>query len=127
MNLALDIILAIFIVLLFGILVSLLCIFILHILMPRKVLKTYFKEPYFSATEIAMFTGFPFGYMRTGIFMRVLGFPAKGKKRGIKNAYQLAPVWYCKTSKYVILFFDINFSLFLLVTGIVSIYMLLYE
>jgi len=117
----------IFFALFFGILVSLLCIFILHILMPRKVLKTYFKEPYFSATEIAMFTGFPFGYMRTGMFNRVLGFPASGKKRGLENAYKMAPVWYCKASKYFLVAFVINLSLFLLVTGIVSIYMLLYE
>ena len=91
---------------------SLVFILIMHILMPKKVLKTYFKEPHFNAGEIAMFTGFPFGYMRTGMFMRALGFPASGKRRGVENAYKLAPVWYCKVSKYFIYFFVSNLVLF---------------
>jgi len=72
----------IFFALFFGLLVSLLLIFIMHMLMPRKVLKACFKEPHFSTTEIAMFSGFPFGYIRTSMFMMILGFPAKGKKEG---------------------------------------------
>ncbi len=75
---------------------SLLFVLIMHILMPKKALVAYFKEPYFNAGEIAMFTGFPFAYIRTMMFMRALGFPASGKKRGLENAYKLAPVWYCK-------------------------------
>ncbi len=84
---------------------SLVFILIMHFLMPKKVLKTYFKEPHFNAGEIAMFTGFPFGYMRTGMFMTALAFPSRGKKRGVEKAYQLAPVWYCKISKYFLYFF----------------------
>ncbi len=117
----------IFLIVLFMMLLSLVLIFIMHILMPRKVLETYFKEPYFSATEITMFTGFPFGYIRTSMFMRVLGFPANGKRRGIENAYQLAPVWYCKASKYLTIFIIIIFSLLLPVGGIVYVYSLLHE
>ena len=83
---------------------SLVFVFIMHILMPKKVLETYFKEPHFSITEITMFTGIPFGYMRTTMFMRALAFPSSGKKRGVENAYKLAPVWYCKISKYFIIF-----------------------
>ena len=94
---------------------SLVFIFIMHFLMPKKVLKTYFKEPYFNAYEIAMFTGFPFGYMRTIMFMRGLGFPASGKRRGLEKACQLAPVWYCKVSKYFIYFFVSNWALLLFV------------
>jgi len=91
---------------------SLVFILIMHFLMPKKVLKTYFKEPHFNAGEIAMFTGFPFGYMRTGMFMTALAFPARGKKRGVENAYKLAPVWYCKVSKYFLYFFVPNLVLF---------------
>ncbi len=72
----------IFIILLLGLMVNLLLIFMMHILMPRKVLETYFKEPHFSSTEITLFTGFPFGYMRTAMFMRALGFPSSGIKKG---------------------------------------------
>ena len=55
-SLTLDIILAIFIVLLAGLTLILLLTFIMHFLMPRNVLKTYFKEPYFKLGEIAILT-----------------------------------------------------------------------
>jgi len=90
---------------------SLVLVFIMHFLMPKKVLKAYFKEPHFNAGEIAMFTGFPFAYMRTAMFMRALAFPASGKRRGVENAYKLAPVWYCKVSKYFLYFFVPNLAL----------------
>ena len=64
---------------------SLVFILIMHFLMPKKVLETYFKEPYFRPAEITMFTGFPFGYMRTAMFNRVLGFPASVKKDAWKG------------------------------------------
>ncbi len=116
-----EILLKTFGVLLLGLMLSLVLIFIMHILMPKKVLKTYFKEPYFGPGEIAMFTGFPFGYMRTTMFMMALAFPARGKKRGVENAYKLAPVWYCKASKYFFIFFIPSFSLFILLTIVVVI------
>ncbi len=122
MTLLLDDTLAIiFVTTLLGGMLSLVFIFILHILMPKNVLKTYFKEPHFSATEITMFTGFPFGYMRTAMFVRALAFPASGKKRKVENACKLAPVWYCKASKYFIIFFVSNFALLILVGVIVFI------
>ncbi len=122
-----EILLWIFFTTLLGLMVHLLIIFIMHVLMPRKVLRTYFKEPHFSLTEITMFTGFPFGYMRTAMFMRALGFPASGKRRGVEDAYKLAPMWYCKASKYIVITVLINFSVFMLCTVLVCIYMLLYE
>ena len=75
-----EILLKTFMILLLGGMLGLVFIFIMHILMPKKVLKTYFKEPYFGPGEIAMFTGFPLGYMRTAMFMRALAFPSSGKK-----------------------------------------------
>ncbi len=99
-------------------------IFIMHFLMPKNVLKTYFKEPHFSVTEITLFTGFPFGYMRTAMFMRALAFPASGKRRGVENAYKLAPVWYCKASKY---FLYIYVPLFALLVLLVTIGFIRYE
>ncbi len=113
-----DVLAIIFVTTLLCLMLSLVFIFIMHILMPKKVLKTYFKEPYFRPGEIAMFTGIPFGYMRTSMFMRILGFPASGKKRGVENAYKLAPVWYCKLSKYFLIFFIPNFAL-LMVVGVI--------
>ncbi len=109
------------IILMPGVMLNLVLIFIMHILMPKNVLKTYFKEPHFSATEITMFTGFPFGYMRTAMFMRALAFPASGKKRGVENAYRLAPAWYCKASKYIIIFFIPTIALMILISVVLYI------
>jgi len=111
----------------FGLMANLLLAFTMHFLMPRKVLETYFKEPYFGAGEIAMLTGFPLGYMRTAMFMGILGFPASGKKRGVEDAYKLAPAWYCKISKYSTAFFVIIFPVFMLSGGIGYFYILIYE
>ncbi len=127
MDLMLDILVMIFFVMLLGLMLDLVLVFVMHILMPRNVLKTYFKEPYFSATEIAMFTGFPFGYMRTAMFMRALGFPASGEKRGVENAHKLAPVWYCKLSKYSIIFFIPAFSLLIISAALGGLLIALFE
>ena len=127
MSLAFNILAGTFVVTLLGLMLTIVLIFIMHILMPRKVLETYFKEPYFGPGEIAMLTGLPFAYIRTSMFMMILGFPASGKRRGIIDAHKLAPVWYCKVSKYLVVFLVINFSVFLLCTVAGSIYMLLYE
>jgi len=122
-----EILLWIFFATAIGLLLGLISILIMHVLMPHKVLKTYFKEPYFSGTEITMFTGFPFGYIRTVMFMRVLGFPGSGEKRGLEKTHEMVPVWYCKLSKYILAFFIPNLSLLVLISIVVSAYALLYE
>ena len=121
-----EILVQVFFVLLVGLMLSLVFIVVMHVLMPKNVLKTYFKEPYFRPGEIAIFTGFPFGYMRTAMFNRVLGFPSSGKKRGLENAYKIAPVWYCRASKYFIIFLVPTFALLILSGGVIYIYSLLY-
>ncbi len=93
-------------------------IFIIHFLIPKRVLKTYFKEPYFKLSETTALSGFPFGYIRTLMFMRILGFPSSGKRRGLENLCDIAPVWLCSLSKYVIISFITSFSLFLLIIAI---------
>ena len=104
-----------------------LLIFIMHFLMPQNILETYFKEPYFKSSEIMAFIGFPLGYMRTLMFMRVLGFPSSGKKRGVENAHKIAPVWFCILSKYIIISFMISYSLFLFILVISGFHMILNE
>ncbi|MCR6652959.1 MAG: hypothetical protein NVV73_16400 [Cellvibrionaceae bacterium] len=76
--------------------------FFIHILVPKSLLKTYFKPPHFSAGEVAIFSAFPFMFMRTVMFMRIVGFPNSGKKRGLTQAYQLAPSWFRLVSKVVV-------------------------
>jgi len=77
-------------------------VLVMHFLMPRIVLEQYFKPPYFRAGECEMFTGFPFAIMRTVMFMRVLGFPKSGQKRGLAEVYKLAPRWYRNISKVIV-------------------------
>ena len=100
-------------------------IIIIHFLIPKRVLKTYFKEPYFKLAEITAFSGFPFGYIRTLMFMRLLGFPSSGKKRGLENVYKTTSVWLCNLSKYVVISFLASFSLWLLLMAIVGLHMML--
>jgi len=100
-------------------------IFIIHLLIPKRVLKTYFKEPYFKLAETTAFSGFPFGYIRTLMFMRLLGFPSSGKKRGLENVYETAPVWLCSLSKYVVISFLASFSFLLLLMAIAGVHMML--
>jgi hypothetical protein len=75
---------------------------IIHFLVPKSLLETYFKEPYFARWEIVTFSSFPFGYMRTLMFMRLAGFPNSGKKRGLTEAYKLTPNWFRLASKIVV-------------------------
>lgn len=105
-------------------LLNLVLIFIMHFLMPKNVLETYFKEPYFNSSEIIFFSGFPYGYIRTAMFMRALGFPSSGKRRGVESAHKIAPVWFCILSKYIVISFLVSFSLFLLVIAISGIDMI---
>lgn len=81
------------------------CIFVMHIFVPKRLLQTFFKEPYFSLAEIELFTGFPFGYIRTVMFMRLAGFPKSGKKRGLTEAYKFAPPWFRTASKVILIAF----------------------
>lgn len=94
-----------FAILLIACMVCLIFIFVIHFLVPRNLLRKYFKEPYFSPAETEFFSGFPFGYIRTVMFMRLVGFPKSGKKRGLTEAYRLAPPWFRLTSKVVLVLF----------------------
>jgi hypothetical protein len=82
--------------------VALIVVFCVHFFVPKQLLKAYFKPPYFSPTEIEFFTGFPFAYMRTIMFMRLAGFPKSGKRRGVGGADKMAPRWFLITSKIII-------------------------
>lgn len=74
----------------------------IRFLIPKAMEQAYFREPYFSSTEIAIFNTFPFSYFKPFIFMRLAGFPGSGKKRGISEAHKLAPSWFCQMSKIFI-------------------------
>ncbi len=75
-------------------------VFIIHFVMPKRVLETYFKEPYFKSFEIKVFSGFPY-------------------------AYKTQSIWLCKLSKYAIISFFISFALFALSMAISGVHMAL--
>ena len=79
-------------------------ILILHFFVPKAMLRAYFREPYFSPTEIEFFSGFPFAYMRTAMFMRLAGWPGSGRKRGLPQDHALVPAWFRYASKILIWF-----------------------
>jgi hypothetical protein len=85
--------------------VSFLLVFLIHLLIPKSLLTTYFTQPFFKAGEVAALSGFPLAYIRTIMFMRLLAFPCSGKVRGLTNAYELAPAWLCKFSKITLIYF----------------------
>lgn len=90
-------------------------VFLTHFLVPRQLLKTYFTPPYFNQAEVKMFTGFPFAYIRTFMFMRLVAFPASGEKRGLTKAHELAPTWFRVASKWLLItFLIIVVTLFLM-------------
>src|SRR5690554_5249930 len=92
-----------FFILLLTSMACLIFIFIIHFFVPKVMIKTYFKEPYFSLLEIKLFTGPPYAYMRTGRMMRLAGWPDCGKKRGIPaTAHEVCPVWFQVLSRVFI-------------------------
>lgn len=90
-----------------------LLIFLIQFLMPKQLLHAYFKPPYFKREEVIIFTGFPFGYIRTVMFMRLVSSPASGVRRGIIDAHTLVPVWFRWLSKLTLLAFVIIFAAFM--------------
>lgn len=85
-----------------AILVWLAAILSIHFFVPKAMLRTYFRKPYFSPAEIELFTGFPFAYIRTAMFMRLAGWPESGKRRGLTAAHELAPRWFQRISRVYI-------------------------
>lgn len=85
-----------------AIIVWLVAMLIMHFFVPKAMLLTYFREPYFSRSEIAVYSAFPFNYFRDIMFMRLAGWPNSGKKRGLTEAYKLAPPWFRHISKILI-------------------------
>src|SRR5690554_1258269 len=97
-------------------------ILLIHFFVPKIMTETYFKEPYFSALEIKLFTGPPYAYMRTAMMMRLAGWPDCGKKRGIPaTVHEVCPVGFQVLSRVFIRIFLTIVALFLFVGVVLSI------
>ena len=91
--------------------------FVLTFFVPKKMLETYFREPYFNAFEVNFFTGPLYSYMRTAMMMRLAGWPESGKKRGIPTtSHELCPVWFQVVSRWQI-YISLTSLALCLVTG----------
>ena len=96
---------------------------IMHLFLPKEALNKYFKPPHFSYRECAVFSAYPFFFMRTMMFMLVFAFPSRGKKRKMTDAYLLAPNWYRIASKWIFIIVLGNGTIALIVMVILYIYM----
>ena len=101
--LSIDFWFIVYMLLVLGVVLSVFVITVMHFLTPKILIEKYFRSPYFRPAECEMFSGFPFAIMRTIMFMRVVGFPKSGEKRGLTNAYKLAPNWYINFSKIIVI------------------------
>lgn len=77
----------------------------IHFIVPKSLIKSYFRPPFFREGEVSTLTGFPFGYIRTVMFLRIVGFPRSGRTRGLENAYKLSPLWFRMFSKITLIAF----------------------
>ena len=65
---------------------------IMHLLMPKDIVNSYFKEPYFNTFELTLFTGWPYAFFRTLMFVRLIVQPSSGKKRKLPNISGEVPI-----------------------------------
>ncbi|SDU32476.1 hypothetical protein [Halopseudomonas salegens] len=111
--------LSFFLVLGLIILMSAMCV--MRLFLPKAMFEAYFKEPYFSHTEIAIFSAFPFTFFRVIMFMRLAGWPSSGKRRGMTEAYLLAPIWFRRISKVMISILLVLFPSVVILGGVFAI------
>lgn len=88
---------------------------IMHLLMPKDIVNSYFKEPYFNTFELALFTGWPYAFFRTLMFVRLIVQPNSGEKRKLPDVSQEVPRWYRLLSFILIWVIMINSTMLTLV------------
>ncbi|HHF3255082.1 TPA: hypothetical protein ACPJ2K_002300 [Vibrio alginolyticus] len=67
---------------------------VMHFLMPKEIVGNYFKKPYFNEFELSLFTGWPYAFFRTLMFVRLIVQPSSGEKRKLPNISREVPEWY---------------------------------
>ena len=95
---------------------------VMSFFIPKPMTEKYFKKPYFNDFEIAFFTGFPYGFLKAPIFLRLGGFPKSGRKRKILGIEDVTPKWFSYLGKIYVYSYLLLFSFlagFTVVLGIV--------
>lgn len=86
-------------------------VLVMHLLMPKKVMQVYFREPHFSPTEQVMFSAFPFVFMRVTGMIWLIALPRFGRKRQMMDIQTHCPGWYVRLSQFFIFFYFVFFGL----------------
>ncbi|MFH4487487.1 hypothetical protein WMQ43_00365 [Vibrio diabolicus] len=81
---------------------------VMHFLMPKKIVGNYFKKPYFNEFELSLFTGWPYAFFRTLMFVRLIVQPSSGKKRKLPNISVEVPKWYRYLSILLLVIIIVN-------------------
>ncbi|UFN71717.1 hypothetical protein LN249_23100 [Vibrio alginolyticus] len=81
---------------------------VMHFLMPKKIVGNYFKKPYFNEFELSLFTGWPYAFFRTLMFVRLIVQPSSGKKRKLPNISGEVPKWYRYLSILLLVIIIVN-------------------
>ncbi|MCE9844037.1 hypothetical protein NB557_21280 [Vibrio alginolyticus] len=81
---------------------------VMHFLMPKKIVGNYFKKPYFNEFELSLFTGWPYAFFRTLMFVRLIVQPSSGKKRKLPNISREVPKWYRYLSILLLVIIIVN-------------------
>ncbi|GAK15541.1 LOW QUALITY PROTEIN: hypothetical protein JCM19053_843 [Vibrio sp. JCM 19053] len=67
---------------------------VMHFLMPKEIVGNYFKKTIFNEFELSLFTGWPYAFFRTLMFVRLIVQPSSGEKRKLPNISREVPKWY---------------------------------
>ena len=76
---------------------------VMQLITPEIILKTYFKEPHFNRGELIIYQHFPASFVRTTVFMWGCFSQRLQRGRQLKGYVEVAPAWYQKMSKIVAL------------------------
>lgn len=75
----------------------------MHLLTPKILLDTYFREPHFNQGELFMLRVFPTLFLRSGIFMWACIMPHRTERRYMIDIHVYAPKWYVLCSRVFML------------------------
>lgn len=95
---------------------------VMHLLMPKKVMRIYFRAPHFSPTEQAMYSVFPFVFMRVTGMAWLIAFPRFGRKRNMTDIQAHCPTWYVRLSQTFIFWIFVHGGTWLLLMVGLAIY-----
>ena len=77
--------------------------FIISYIIPKSILKRYFKAPHFGSGELVLMAQFPGSLARGSIFVASCIMPSKGQRRQMTDVPDHAPKWY-RVAAYIMFY-----------------------